>query len=520
MKLKNFKELLKTDLTSPIRTRRKLNKNLFYLTIFTATFPLICITIFFFAFTSGMDLTAIFLFVISSSIVSLFFVFISFFRVYQYSLRRKILTKEMLPLLYLFFTISILRIIIDILPFMFGIVENFLDLPLRLIISVIPAILGIWIGFNLVRNNTSKNLKENEELRIQNAVEKILDSEFFLTTLRSTLPKGEEDEKYGLDYIPYMLNSNESRLEELKRTTRFYFTLTLCTGLLITIVVTSFGYLLINEQAAGTPKTLVEINQSLEELNKNVLLLSPNSTTNPSLRELESQFLNPLLSLDTKKRIDSNQFNTIREEIRYDILEVRQTNDWDLFSNSLLVHLSKLQNLPRSTDTTDTQEEYTKKLQIAVQKTQDFINKQPRILINLNETTEKLDNSIEDIEERIEDEDFRTTELIKRLGLSLIVSSFLLAILRYIAGIYRQHYQDMRKVQYESQIIRRFYIAMKSSFKAKEGSTPNQIIANFVNQSEFLYKQDNPKLTEELKSEVSTDLIKSLIEVLSRQNKG
>jgi hypothetical protein len=191
-----------------------------------------------------------------------------------------------------------------------------------------------------------------------------------------------------------------------------------------------------------------------------------------------------------------------------------ESNEWGTLADDLVTHRS---NLNEVEIVHKKEKEYLNLLDSAIEQTQIFVNSQEYALPRLIETNERLDVLLNKAEERLGSEDARTTELIKRLGLSLIVSSFLLAVLRYTSSIYREHYRDMRKVQYEAQIIRRFYIAMKSSFKTKEGTTPNQIIASFVNYSDALYQPDKAQGADELNNETSSELIKQLLSILAKR---
>ncbi len=407
-------------------------------------------------------------------------------------------------------------------------IEYLLSIPFYFANRIIPVVIGVWIALRFAQNLNQKNLEQDRESNLKKSVERILDSENFLTALRSALPQGEEDKEYGLDYIPYMLNENQLRLKELKKTTRFYFILTLCVGLIITTVVVYFGYLIVNEEAAGTPRTLSQINTRLGEIKPDIELVFESELGDFSESNyLRRNYLNNLLNfsgvnLDPKY---DEEINEIVKDVKDDIDEAYKTNDWKKLGENLANHIFKIQNLepltsgildldlPKNKDFSS----YLQNLKEAKNKTQEFASSKENALRNLNTAANSLNNLIEKANEELGSEEARTTELIKRLGLSLIVASFLLAVLRYTSSIYRDHYQDMRKVQHEGQTIRRFYIALKSSFKTEEGTTPNQIIANFVNRPEVLSKKGNLPSNDEFSNNINVDLIKELLSVLSKK---
>lgn len=475
--------------------------------------------------TAWFNFPAYFFFLYAFAILPWVISTIPILRVFIYLFKRRFIPREIFWLLPAFLFTRIAPEIIAT-TYDFGSIYFFrmrFNLLIEIIVlagRIIPIVIGVWIVLNYRKISEKKKYNTNETANISKAVAKLLDSDQFLTSLRSVLPKGENDKEYGLDYIPYMLNDNEMRLKDLKKTTRFYFSLTLIVGVFITLVVVYFGYVIVNEEAAGLPRNVAEVNRSLERVSDDVsIIFSSELGDFQNLSASRAPNLSGLIDASVRHNFRNDAVDRITEAISADARETLNTGEWDNLAEFLQAQLAVL----REMDIEDSSERealqtYTNVLSETIETVRNFVRTREIALINLVDTTEDLQDIISKIEDSIDSEEARTSELIKRLGLSLIVASFLLAVLRYISGIYKDHYQDMRRVQYEAQVIRRFYIALKGSFKAKEGSTPNKIIADFVNSSQSVYKKDELLIKDELGNDLNADIIKEILKFLSKRS--
>src|SRR5205823_10480086 len=111
---------------------------------------------------------------------------------------------------------------------------------------------------------------------LQTAVSEILDSESFLTALRGTLPRGKDDEQYGLDYIPFMLHSIDERRKRATRSARLFLFATVIAALAFSSVVMYFGYILVNEAAAGSARSLAELRSATQRVSDMLESMLPN----------------------------------------------------------------------------------------------------------------------------------------------------------------------------------------------------------------------------------------------------
>lgn len=518
----------------PLKQDDDIKKRLLVLSIFSLIYYVTFFSTVFIVITYGFQSQILFLLLLFFGFLPCVFIVISLLRIYQYISGRSFIPGGIGLFFAAFFITYITPRFLNFLAERIYIldslgIDSILSTPFDFANQIIPVVIGVWIALRFSQEVSKRNLQKDKRIEIKKAVESILDSEEFLTALKSSLPRGEEDKEYGLDYIPYMLSENEIRLKELKKTTRFYFLLTLGVGLVVTIVVVYFGYLLVNEEAAGTPKTLSEINQTLSNIDSSMAIVFDSDLESfqsvPVSRS--SDIFGDILYFEgvNYDAEHNDEINEVIQEVKANIDEAYNTNDWNNLYDSLNLNLSRIRSSEilslTAADTGSSGNEefigYLNSLEEFTGKVGDYVSSKDNALISLNTGVSSLNDLIDEAESQLGTEDARTTELIKRLGLSLIVASFLLAVLRYTSSIYKDHYHDMRKAQSEGQTIRRFYIALKSSFKTKEGSTPNQIIAGFVNRSESLISKESSLQDNDLKSDINADLIKELLSVLSKK---
>lgn len=118
-----------------------------------------------------------------------------------------------------------------------------------------------------------------------------------------------------------------------------------------------------------------------------------------------------------------------------------------------------------------------------------------------------------EVHKSLEIGEVRLVELIKRVTVGLVVATFLFGILRYLAGLYRAHYDEMVIAQREEILVRKFYIA----FKGCEGSreTQSQIAIAFMRGIEQAGASLSKSTDSDTKDKV--DFIKELLELVSKK---
>jgi len=82
--------------------------------------------------------------------------------------------------------------------------------------------------------------------------------------------------------------------------------------------------------------------------------------------------------------------------------------------------------------------------------------------MTLDASALELRTLIERAKDAESDDANRIIELIKRLSVGLIVSSFLFSLLKYAASLYRDERQNIREADHSEDIVRRFCVALES----------------------------------------------------------
>jgi hypothetical protein len=89
-------------------------------------------------------------------------------------------------------------------PFISPFILNLSNSPLQFIQSTLPTVVALWLVLRILPLSSSLNTTTliDDAYTLKNAVDKLLNSENFLTAIRTTLPKGERDSEYGTGLYP------------------------------------------------------------------------------------------------------------------------------------------------------------------------------------------------------------------------------------------------------------------------------------------------------------------------------
>lgn len=448
----------------------------------------------------------------------IFFIFLSLapyyilFAVIWYIKRRGFLSRSAaLNLARFALVFAVLNVITDIIrrvvkDFAFPV---FLTSPLTLIQAIVPAMIAVWLVLQILPSPLaqSDNPDSKSIVILKQAVEKLLSSENFLTALRTTLPKGEKDAEQGLDYIPFMLHNINERRKYFEKTSFVYLALTILIGLVFSIVIVTFGYILINDEAAGTPRTIAQIREEVSVIRRELNLALSDYFANEEFQKLASSTIKQLESLQVG---DSNRTN--KTKILDSINEAKKTGN----ITGILNNLATIEKeFSRSTELDQKYFSAITETKFSIER---FLRRQEAAIPNLNTSLEKLDKLIASVNASLGKSEAQTAEVIKRLALSLVISSFFLVILRYVAGIYRNHYQEMLQAQQDDLAVRRFYVSFKGS--ESDPTTRTKIISDFFSPSASASQKlapENSTNESDLSKEDVSNLLKELLGVLVKK---
>ena len=341
--------------------------------------------------------------------------------------------------------------------------SNIILWPLSLLFNVAVAMIGVLLAARLFPQHiftpgAAKTVPDySSPALLREAVTNILDSDKFLTALRSTLPKGEEDKRHGLDFIPYILSSIDERRERALKSARYFLLATAASALIFSGVVMYFGYILVNEASAGSAKHLSDIKSAMDSTSSALNTLLPSYYNNPVFKRDVAP------RLETLERTDAGPRNQeTRGKVAAVIAEARRTGDFASLSSALTAARAEVAEESPQDKT------YRDALTLARDSLSAFVNAQAVAVPELSSRIEELRRLLPKAEEALGKPENRIPEIIKRLALGIVIATFFLALLRYMGGLYRIRYQQVVAAEHDDFMVRRFYIAFKGSAPSDE----------------------------------------------------
>jgi hypothetical protein len=335
--------------------------------------------------------------------------------------------------------------------------------PITLVSDTLFVLIGLLLGTRFFADYIVTNLRHRDlpdyshPSVLKDSVTKILDSEHFLTALRTALPSGEGDERYGFDFIPFMLNSIDERRRRAAKSARLFLIAMVIAALTFSGVVMYFGYILVNEASAGQAKTLAEIRDSTQSATQALQAVILSYYNNPVFQQNVRPKLGNLRGLDGG---DKNR--QVKEKIDVAIGETERTGDFRTLYSVLLRMTSEVNKDGAQG------KRYSAALDDATDSMTAFLNAQGVAVPELNGRIEELKVLVPKAEDSLNRPENRVPEIIKRLALGVVIATFFLALLRYMGSLYRARYHQVLAAENDDFMVRRFYVAFKSSTASDE----------------------------------------------------
>jgi hypothetical protein len=403
-----------------------------------------------------------------------------------------------LYLLYLFFEMFRQRVFpINLDPDFLRLWSAILQGSIILVIAIVIYKRFITKGDPAIPDSSVPSLKEY--------VTRILNSENFLTALRTSLPKGEEDKRYGLDFVPYLLESIEKRRIEAKKSAQKFLAATIAAAAATCIVVLYFGHIIVNDYSAGLPKLLNETRVNLNEINRMMQKAVPalseqENFSREVMPSLENLTVNRSLSVENRE-IALKVLNSIEgvksgvatgKDLEHSLVEAR--------NNLVIKGISD--------------EQYKQAIDAAYRAVEDFMRSRNAAFVEMAVAIRSLNPQLDRLDQEIGKPENRTPELIKRLAVGIVVTTVLLAVLRFLVGLYRSRYERMVSAEQDEFLIKRFYVAFKSSIG--DGEQRKAVLSNFLAGSAVVAQND--KKDSALASErQETEVIKEVLLALTKK---
>lgn len=336
------------------------------------------------------------------------------------------------------------------------------------------------------------------EKEFLNKVRNVFKSDEFLTVLRTALPNGSKSKEYGFDFIPFMLHTVDERRIRFQKSSRNFLVMTIILGMFFSIILTFFAYLLLNEAAAGSQKTLVNLEEDTQYIRS---LLE-------KVKSIESEYdidkvIQPLINLPKGESSEATNkiksyiasFSNYKTQANLDdlLIIMKENNESD-----------KLKGL--NEDSENIYKESIKTLEEFIENKETFSVTLPSEVKNLGALIQKADENLNKPENRIPD-------VIKRLFLSLALATFFIALLRYLVKLYRDHYQQLIIAEEDSLAIRKFYVAYKCS---KDEDQRKAVLLSFMS-NRNLDNIFDQKSEDKSSIEMNPDMLKEILSAITKK---
>jgi uncharacterized membrane protein len=378
---------------------------------------------------------------------------------------------------------------------------------LNLCLSLLAAFQAPIIIMRLKRGESRAGLQNRAWVSnsdIKRAVTSVFDSNQFLTTLRTVLPTGADDSKYGFDFIPYLLHSIDDRRRRVSKQASLFLAATVTAAVMFTGVVLYFGYILVNESAAGSAKYLAQLEKDTATIKAGLDTLEP-TYNNSSFQQKVASSIEKLRTTDA-----SADTQSIKSSVSAAIGEASLKGDEPIFAFINALHKARGVGEPPSRQGKD----YVKLLDDTTKTVTEGYNELRATANRVNNSLSDLNPLIENANKALSTPEYRTAELVKRLGLGIVVSTFFLALLRYLGTLYRVRYEQVVAAEHDDFMVRRFYVAFKNSTTSEEQR--KAVLVGFMAGSSNIPAQAEPSGSDET-SKQSYDLIKELVAALTKK---
>jgi len=364
---------------------------------------------------------------------------------------------------------------------------------------LLPIITVFYLFFSMF---SMKYLKiDTSSSKVDDFINDVLNNEKFYTAFSVSLPKGNDDREYGIDYIPFMLQNIEEKRKRFKKYADRFLMGTITLGLIFITIVIFFGYILLNDTSFGINKNINDLKNSLAEANKYNSLINNNEILNSLATNYKLDLIK--ISKDLSDSTMNNYKNNIilakeielflkNKDLNKLIKVTKNTIDSSNISNKL-DNYGSLSNLYSKLTDYKSSIEYTYFL--FSQSTHEILSIYPKIKDEIDKPQNQLN------------------ELLKRLILSVVIISFFVAILRYLVKLYSNNYNLMIKAENEDLVLRKFYIALKNTDKNKEER--KLVIDNLFNSnmSNSYNETDDIKLSRE-ESNIIKEIVNNILKKL------
>jgi len=372
------------------------------------------------------------------------------------------------------------------------------------------------------RNKKEVHIKAEEIVKLKKKeisqfLDSLFNSENYYTYISTSLPKGEKDSEYGIDYIPFMLDNLRLQKKNFKTTSNVFLTSTIILSLIFSSILIYFGNILVKDDSVGLNKSMETINTEIPILLNNLSVLKNEETI-----ASDSKIFNSINTLNEDISNLKNDFQEKGYEIKKELNLKQPATIYDIPASfpeidSFLRESDSIKNLiPDNANNKDTKERITEEIQSIRNQKLSLIKERTQIdqlISNYNLTLNELNTEINAIRTDFQDLKNKNSlaEFFKRLSIGLIIATFFLAILKFSANLYRENYNQMTQTQSLDLEIRRLYIA----FKNMDNEESRKIVLNSL----LDFKRNAPIINNKSTNAKSLDLNNLISQLISALEK-
>lgn len=416
--------------------------------------------------------------------------------------------KLIIRLLWLYFCLEIPFSLIGLFryeKFLF-VIERFVLIPIQVPINIIPVYIAVFLFYKRYISPSNKLTTNGNAESLNDSVKKLFKSSEFYNALSTVLPRGEKDEDYGLDYIPFMLHDLGEKRKRYGRSSNNFLIATIFLSVVFISITILFGYILLNESSIGVYKEFRELKDEVKHAGQVFSALKVDVSSDEYFLNDNEQKLDKLL--ETYKYNFSDDETKFKYQVQNAISDFRVNGDVDSLQQILeavedSLGGQKSNNLAGYLDILHTTNSSISK----------YIRFRSESMIELEKTQASIKELIPQIATVLDKPVNTQNELIKRLILSIVVITFFLAILRYFRGLYQTHYNEMLKAEQQDLLIRKFYVTFKSS----EGNTEERkiVLASFL--AEVNDSNNKKDVLKTRSKRIENDVLKDIVDAILKK---
>ena len=283
---------------------------------------------------------------------------------------------------------------------------------------------------------------------IKRNVRRVLDSQEFWTSFNETLPRGTNDAEHGVDYIPFLLKAIRTRRERFKLSASRFLRLTIALGLATAAIVAGFGWILLDESSVGAPRALRDVRASLDSLSSASARLVGSFKDTAEYARLR----------DVVAYADGPAEAELRTKL---LAQLDASETTPAAMDALLEGVAAAEQQLSTEDPSAAS--LRRELHDAAAALGRWRTDQRQHWQQLDEARVRLAAALPHLEANLAKQEVQIAELIRRLAIGIVVSTFFFALVRFLGSLYRADYNEVLRADLDDMFTRSYYVAFKSA---------------------------------------------------------